>query len=86
MNFVDLMNNGIFVEYKGGVSKIIDTNEDWFEYEPNLSLNSLLLKIHKRYEHKLNNIDSIQGKSVLLMLNNLPLLLKGSKTVLASVN
>ena len=63
------MDKGIFVEYKGGISKIVDTDEDWFEFESNISLTSLLLKICKVYERKLKNNDSFLRHSVLLMLN-----------------
>ncbi len=39
------MQKDILIIYKGGISKFTDREEEWIEYEANLSLDSVLSKI-----------------------------------------
>ena len=63
------MNNGILVKYKGGLSKLIQRDEEWIDYEANLSLAGLLLHIFKL--HRIADTGRmIDKQSVLLILND----------------
>lgn len=63
------MNNGILVKYKGGISKLTKLNEEWIDYEADLSLADLLLHIFKL--HRISDTDQmIDKQSVLLIVND----------------
>ena len=63
------MNHKVLVKYKGGISKSINKDEEMFEIETELSLNSLIAIIFSTNK-KLSESNSLVNKqSVLLMVN-----------------